>query len=94
MPGLVQFNDVSMKKGVFVGDNSYWDWYSTIKMNTINRITVVIQLLDENAGPIMTWTLNNAWPKQITGPDLNSQANDVAIQSIDIAHEGLVIGAP
>ncbi|MGD1847035.1 MAG: phage tail protein [Salibacteraceae bacterium] len=92
MPGLAKFGNVTMRKGVFVSDNSYWDWYSQIKMNTIKRITVTISLLDETGNPTMVWTLANAWPTKIVATDLKSDGNEVAIETIEIAHEGLTIG--
>ncbi|MHA7129191.1 phage tail protein [Algoriphagus namhaensis] len=91
MPGLVKNGKVTMKKGVFVKDNQFFDWYNKIKMNTIERQTVVIKLLDESGAPTMTWTLNNAWPTKITSTDLKSEGNEVAIETIEISHEGLVI---
>ena len=91
MPGIKKFGNVTMKKGIFVKDNSFWAWYSQITMNTIARIGVVVQLLDEKSNPTMTWTLTNAWPTKISAPTLKSDGNEVAIQSIEIAHEGLVI---
>ncbi|TDK50619.1 MULTISPECIES: phage tail protein [Algoriphagus] len=91
MPGIVKNNQVTMKKGVFVNDNAFWDWYNKIKMNTIERQNVVIKLLDESGSPTMTWTLNNAWPTKITSTDMKSDANEVAVESIVISHEGLTI---
>lgn len=91
MPGIIKNNQVTMKKGVFVNDNAFWDWYNKIKMNTIERQNVVIKLLDESGSPTMTWTLNNAWPTKITSTDMKSDANEVAVESIVISHEGLTI---
>ncbi len=91
MPGMKKASNVTMKKGVFVKDNKFWDWFNQIKMNTIKRETVTIQLLDEQGSPVMTWTLQNAWPTKITATDLESNANEVAIETIEIAHEGLTI---
>lgn len=91
MPGIVKNSNVTMKKGVFVNDNSFWDWYNKIKMNTIERQNVVIKLLDESGNPVMTWTLFNAWPTKISSTDLKSDANEVAVESIEIMHEGLTI---
>lgn len=91
MPGLVKTGNVTMKKGVFLKDNNFWDWYSEIKMNTIKRQTVTIKLLDEKGNPTMTWTLANAWPTKITGTDLKSDENEAAIETLEIAHEGLTI---
>jgi len=91
MPGIKKFSDVTMKKGVFKGDNKFWDWLNEIKMNTVKRIPVTISLLDEEGAPTMVWTLTNAWPTKITGTDLKSTGNEVAVETIVIAHEGLTI---
>ena len=94
MPGLGKVGNVTLRKGIFVNDNSFWNWYSQIKMNTIARQTVVISLLDETGAPKMVWTLNNAWPTKITGTDLKSEGNEVAIETLEIAYETLVVSAP
>jgi phage tail-like protein len=60
-------------------------------MNTIVRQTVVIKLLDETGAPTMTWTLTNAWPTKIQSTDLKADGNEVAIESIELAYETLVI---
>jgi phage tail-like protein len=91
MPGIAKSGNVTLKKGIFVKDNNFWKWYNAIKMNTIKRETVTIQLLDEKGSPTMTWTLANAWPTKITGTDLKSDANEVAVETLEIAHEGLTI---
>ncbi len=91
MPGLIKYGNVTMKKGIFKGDNKFWDWFSKIKMNTIERTTVTISLLDETDKETMVWTLKNAWPTKITGTDLKAEGNEVAVESIEIVHEGLEI---
>jgi len=91
MPGIAKNGNITMKKGVFKSDNAYWDWYNQIKLNTIKRIPITISLLDETGAPTMTWKVKNAWPTKITGTDLKSDGNEVAVESIEIAHEGLTI---
>ena len=91
MPGIQKSGNVTMKKGVFKSDNDYWDWFNKIKMNTIARIPVTISLLDETGAPTMVWTLANAWPSKITATDMKSDGNEVAVESIEIVHEGLTI---
>ena len=91
MPGLQKSGNVTMKKGIFKSDNKFWDWFSEIKMNTIKRLPVTISLLDEGGSPTMVWALANAWPTKITGTDLKSDGNEVAIETIEIAHEGITI---
>jgi phage tail-like protein len=91
MPGLKKYGNVTMKKGVFKSDNKFWDWFNQIKMNTVKRVPVTISLLDEEGKPTMVWTLTNAWPTKVTGTDLKSEGNEVAVETIEIAHEGLTI---
>ncbi len=91
MPGLKKTGNVTLKKGVFAKDNKFWDWYSQIKLNTIKRQTVTIKLLDENGGNTMVWKLANAWPTKITGTDLKAEGNEVAVETLEMAHEGLTI---
>ena len=91
MPGIRKYGNVTMKRGVFVGDNRFWEWMKTVKMNTIKRSTVIINLLNENNEPTMSWTLHNAWPTKITGTDLKSDGNEVAIDTLEIAHEYLTM---
>jgi phage tail-like protein len=91
MPGLKKYSDVTMKKGVFKADNKFWEWFNEIKMNVVKRKAVTISLLDEAGSNTMVWTLANAWPTKITGTDLKSTGNEVAVETIVIAHEGLTI---
>lgn len=91
MPGIVKYGNVTMKRGVFVNDNTFWDWHSQIKMNSIKKRTILIRLLDENNKMTMQWTLSNAWPTKITSTDLKSDGNEVAIDTLEIAHEQLII---
>ena len=91
MPGLKKFSNVTMKKGVFKSDNKFWDWFNKIRMNTIKRKPMTISLLDAAGAPTMVWTLTNAWPTKISGTDLKAEGNEVAVETIVIAHEGLTI---
>lgn len=94
MPGLGKVGNVTLRKGIFVNDTALWDWFNQIKMNTIARQTIVVNLLDETAAPKMVWTLNNAFPIKVTGTDLKSEGNEVAVESLELAFETLTIKAP
>jgi len=91
MPGIKKTSNVSLKKGVFKGDNKFFDWFTEIKLNTIKRRSVTISLLDEEGNPTMVWKLANAWPTKVTGVSLKSDGNEAAVESLDLAHEGLTI---
>ena len=91
MPGLRKFGNITMKRGTFVGDNDYFKWFNTVKMNTIERRDITISLLNESHEPVVVWKVKSAWPVKVQSPDLKSDANESAIESIEVAHEGLVI---
>jgi len=91
MPGIAKYGNITMKRGVFVNDNNFWKWMDEIKMNVIKRRTVLIKLLDEAGKVTMQWQLNNAWPTKITGTDLKSDSNEVAVDTLEIAHEQLIV---
>ena len=94
MPGLGRVGNVTMRKGIFVGDAKFWAWYNEFKMNTVKRGPVVINLLDETGTPNMVWTLNNAWPTKITATDLKADGNVIAIESLELAYETIAVSAP
>lgn len=91
MPGLKKYGNITMKKGTFAKDNKFWDWFNQIKLNTIKRIPITVSLLDETGSPTMVWNIANAWPTKITGTDLKADGNEVAVETIEIAHEGITI---
>lgn len=91
MPGIQKFGNVTLKKGIFQGDTALWDNYNLIKMNTIKRSTIIISLLDESNNVAMSWSLLNAFPVKLTVTDMKSDANEVAIESMEVAHEGLTL---
>lgn len=91
MPGIVKTRNVTLKRGVFVRDSKFWSWFDELKMNHIERRTVTIKLLDQDAKPKMIWTLTNAWPVKITSTDLKSDGEELAVETLEIAHEGIAM---
>jgi|SRR5690606_519349 len=93
MPGLRKYGNITLKRGVFTSDNEYYAWFNTVNLNQIERRDVTISLLNENHEPVVTWKVKNAFPVKIQSPDLKSDANEAAIETLEIAHEGLTIEA-
>lgn len=89
MPGLRKFSNVTLKRGVVKGDNQFFQWLSTVKLNTVERRTLIISLLNESHEPVMVWKVMNAFPVKVEGPQLKAAGNEVAIEAIELAHEGL-----
>ena len=91
MPGLHKYNNITLKRGIAKSDNDFFKWLNTVKLNTIERRDLTISLLNESHEPVMVWKAHNAFPVKVEGPGLKASGNEVAIESIEIAHEGLVL---
>jgi phage tail-like protein len=91
MPGLHKYSNITLKRGISKGDNDFFKWLNSVKLNTIDRRDLTISLLNENHEPVMVWKAHNAFPVKIEGPGLKASGNEVAIESIELAHEGVTL---
>ena len=91
MPGLSKITNITFRRGIFVNDNTFRNWLSGIKMNVVKRRTIVIRLIDNSGHTTMTWSLYNAWPTKITTTDLRSDGNEVAVDTMEVACEGMEV---
>jgi len=90
LPGLTSYANIVLKRGV-TQDNQLWLWRKAIEQGTPDRRSGSIVLLDDERNPVRRWHFTDGWITKFDGPDLNAKANDVAIETIEIAHEGLTI---
>jgi phage tail-like protein len=91
MPGLRKYGNVTLKKGIFKDDKALWDMHNLVVMNTFERKKVTISLLDESNQEAMSWELANAFPVKMTVTDIKSEGNEAAVETMELAHEGLSI---
>jgi len=91
MPGHFHFSNIVLKRDIVKGDNDFFKWMSTINLNTVERRNVVITLLDESHQPVVRWKVNNSFPVKLTGPVLVANASNVAIEELELAHEGISV---
>lgn len=91
MPGMQKFSNITLKRGTFASDNEFYNWWNSVKLNTIERRDITISLLNEEHEPVVTWKVKNAWPAKVQSTDLKADGNEVAIESMEIVHEGLTI---
>ncbi len=91
MPGQRKFSNITLKRGTFKGDNEFYNWFNTVSLNQIERRDLTVSLLNESHEPVVVWKIKNAWPTKITPNDLKADGNEVAIETLELAHEGLTI---
>lgn len=90
IPGIARYGNVTLKRGV-TRDLTLWNWMRSVLDGAVVRANGRIQLLNEMHEPVRTWRLRNAWPTKYVGPTLNAMGNDVAIETLEICHEGLEV---
>ncbi|MDZ8183662.1 MAG: phage tail protein [Nostoc sp. ChiSLP02] len=94
MPGLSTPVNLSLKKGIVRKDSYLFSWISTVKLNTVTKRDIRIDLLDETGTAVVSWTAINAFPKKLDAPSFNATSNEVAIESLDLMANDLKIDYP
>jgi phage tail-like protein len=88
LPGLVKYSNIVLKRGITL-DHSLWDWFKQGLNGKVQRANMVVTLLDDQRQPVVRWAVHEAWPCKYEGPALNAKGNEVAIETLEICHEGL-----
>lgn len=92
IPGLMKYSNVTLKRGIIQAENGFFEWVKTVQNGELQRRDVTISLLNElQDTAVMTWKMTNAWPVKVEGPSLNAKGNEIAIETLEFAHEGLTI---
>jgi phage tail-like protein len=91
MPGQHKFSNITLKRGMAKSDNDFFKWLNTIKLNTVERRDLTISLLNEKHEAVVTWKALNAFPVKVDGGSLKASGNEVAVETIELAHEGITI---
>jgi len=88
IPGLKKYGNITLKKGL-TDSLVMYEWLITGVDGPVDRKTITITSLDESEQPVASWQVINAWPIKYTAPDFNATSSEVAIETIEIAHEGM-----
>ncbi len=88
--GLKKYGNISLKRGMFENDNEYFNWWRETFREEYKR-DITIKLLNESGSPVVSWSVSQAWPVKIDATDLKADGNEVAIESMELAHEGLLM---
>jgi phage tail-like protein len=90
LPGLVKYSNITLKRG-FTQGKELWQWRKQVLDGKTQRRSGTVTLLDEARKPALRWNFREGWPRKLDGPTLNAKTNEVAIETLEIAHEGLVV---
>jgi phage tail-like protein len=90
VPGELKWSNIVLKRGV-TQDRRLWEWREQIERGNVDtaRKNGSIVLYDQGNSEVARWNFIDGWPAKITGPQLNANNNDIAIEEVNICHEGL-----
>lgn len=88
LPGLKKYSNITLKQGLIDSDVLY-NWMKAGIDGAVERKTITITLLDITGKDAASWTVINAWPTKYTAPEFNATSSEVAIEQLEIAHEGM-----
>jgi phage tail-like protein len=90
IPGLIKYGNVSLKVGV-TDSMELYNWRKLVEDGKTDeyRRNMAIILINEQGDPTGRWEFSDAWPSKYDAPDLNATDNNIAIEAIDIVHEGM-----
>ena len=88
LPGLTRYANIVLRRGI-TKDAELWNWRQTVVQGNVDRRNGSIILLDDDGTEVVRWNFFNGWIAKWEGPALNAKGNEVAIETVEIAHEGL-----
>jgi phage tail-like protein len=89
LPGLTKYSNITLKWGI-TKDEELWGWRDEALKGTIKRKNGSIILVDDEGNDKTRWNFRAGWPAKWTGPSFNAKGNEVAVETLEIAHELLV----
>jgi len=90
LPGLIKYGNVTLKWGITDSLDLY-NWRKDVEDGKIKdaRKNMAVVVLNDEANSVTRWEFSQAWPTRYDAPDLNATGNEIAIETLEIAHEGM-----
>jgi phage tail-like protein len=88
LPGLRKYTNIALKRG-YTDSKELWEWRKKVINGQTERQSGAIVLLNEGREPALRWNFREGWPCKWEGPAFNAKNNEVAIETLEISHEGL-----
>lgn len=86
--GLRKYGTITLKNGRLKGKGVY-GWIEKGTAGEVERKNVIVSLLDDMQNVTAVWKITNAWPVKYSAPDFNADSCEIAVESLELAHEGM-----
>jgi len=87
-PGSVSYSNVVLRRGL-TSSKKLFEWWDAVRDGNVDRRNVVVVLLDRRGQEVARWQVSGAFPVRYAAPDLDAESDDVAIETLELAHEGI-----
>jgi phage tail-like protein len=89
VPGRLKWNNITLKRGI-TDSMDMWKWRKLVEEGKITeaRKNGTVTMFNQKGEPIAKWDFVNAWPSKLSGPGANAANNEVAVEELEITHEG------
>jgi phage tail-like protein len=93
MPGQAKSATITMKKGVVTGVSvdTLFGWINSIQLNRVDKKDIYVRLCDENGAAVVSWKVINAFPTKLDAPGFTASSNDVAVESMELMADRVVV---
>ena len=91
LPGLMQYSNITLKRGITDNDE-LWQWRKSTLDGETERRNGAIVLRNEVGEAVLTWKFREGWVVKYEGPALDASSSEVAVETVEICHEGLEFG--
>ena len=88
-PGIRKSGNITLKRGLCEDNIDLYNWFNNTGAPNVDRRNLTITLYNDDGEPVFVWSILQAWPLKCEGPGFNATGNDIAIESLDLAHEGI-----
>ena len=90
IPGLQSFSHIVLKRGLSQ-DNALWEWHKLALEGRVKRRTISIILRDDQGKDKIWWNIKECWPTKWSGPAMDAAGDNIAIETLELAHEGISV---
>lgn len=91
LPGRTKMGNLTLKGGM-TKSNAFFKWFAQIARGDIKRMNLSVVLYDVSGTELLRWTFVNAYPVKWTGPQFTADGSGTAIETLELAHDGLKPG--
>lgn len=88
LPKGVRTPPIVLRRGIS-SSQELWSWYEASSQGRVTRKSGSIILYKQDGAELCRWNFFEAYPVRWTGPTLNASASEVAVEAVELIHNGI-----